>query len=79
MTLSDLIDDPERHTFRLQALPLEVLMEHISKDLWSTLDELSDPTCYTSFLILPPVMLIFRDLLSSPAVTSEQATSELTH
>jgi hypothetical protein len=79
MTASARIDDPMRHSFTLRAIPLDELSEEALNDLSWLLRDDSIRTCYTSLMIVPPVLLVFKDTLSEPVLPSEVPTSSPTH
>lgn len=56
-----LTDIPELGSSSLQAIPLDLLTEETLRDLSWLLGDDFDPTCYTSLMVLPPVLLMFVD------------------
>jgi hypothetical protein len=79
MEASVRIDDPMRHTYSLRAIPLELLTDLTLSDLSWLLDDDSIRNSYISLMVLVPVLLVFQDSLSEPAVTSEVHTSRHIH
>jgi hypothetical protein len=68
-----------RHSFTLQALPLVLPMEEYLNDLSWLLHDDYAVDCYTSLMILPPVMLVFQDSLVALAVSLEPDITEPIH
>lgn len=73
------IKDPVRHSYSLEVIPLEVLMEGESSDLSWLLDDRFVLNCYTSALIFPEGLFLFKDILTAPVITSEQLISQPIH
>jgi hypothetical protein len=68
-----------RHSFTLQAIPLDQLTPERLSDLSWLLDDDFDPNSFISLMVLDPVLLVFRDSLSEPRQQFEELTTSPIH
>jgi hypothetical protein len=64
-----------RHICTLTAVPLDSLTEETLSDLSWLLDGRSIANCYLSLMVLPPVLLVFEDLLVEAKPSYSGATT----